>query len=86
MPTSPHGAYKPGTYVVQAVRQINPSDIKRLVKLLQTANEQYDEQEDNDEPTVEPAILRKTFPPCAPRNELNIADVLSTCNFLFRDG
>ncbi|WOO82294.1 ATP-dependent DNA helicase II subunit 1 [Vanrija pseudolonga] len=86
VPASPHGTYKPGTYVVQAVRQINPSDIKRLVKLLQTANEQYDEQEDSDEPTVEPPILRKTFPPCAPKNELNIADVLSTCNFLFRDG
>ncbi|KAL1412750.1 ATP-dependent DNA helicase II subunit 1 [Vanrija albida] len=86
VPVSPHGTYKPGTYVVQAVRQINPSDIKRLVKLLQTANEQYDKQEDNDEPTVEPPILRKTFPPCAPKNELNLADVLSTCNFLFRDG
>ncbi|TXT12925.1 hypothetical protein VHUM_01326 [Vanrija humicola] len=86
VPASPHGTYKPGTFVVQAVRQINPADIKRLVKILQTANEQYAEQEDNDEPTVEPPILRKTFPPCAPRNELNIADVLSTCNFLFRDG
>jgi ATP-dependent DNA helicase 2 subunit 1 len=80
------GNYKPGTYVVQALRQIVVEDIKRLFQLLETANQQYDEQSESDEPTVEPAILRETFPPIDSKDELNVADVFVTCNFLFRDG
>lgn len=53
---------------------------------METANEQYETQGDTDEPTVEPAILRETFPPSDPKSQLNVADMLVTCNFLFRDG
>lgn len=77
---------KPGTLVVQALRTINAEEIKRLIKLLETANNQYAEQDDDDQPTVEPPILRETYAPCDSKNEMNVADVLVTCNFLFRDG
>ena len=40
---------------------------------------------DEDSETDEPAIFRDTFPACKEGEELNIADVMVTCNFLFRD-
>ena len=54
---------------------------------METANEQYlaHLEEDEDVKTVQPEILTKTFPPCPKDKELNIADVLVTCNFIFRD-
>lgn len=75
--------YKPGTHVLQPLQQINAEQIKKLIKLVDLAEEQYAAQEDPDEPTIEPPILRETFPPAT--TELNVADVLVTCNFLFRD-
>jgi ATP-dependent DNA helicase 2 subunit 1 len=51
---------------------------------LEEANEQYNSQGE-DEETIEPEALREAFPPCTKMEELNIADVLVTCNFLFRD-
>ena len=51
---------------------------------MEDVDEQYQAQEEDDE-TVEPAALREAFPPCDKKEELNIADVLVTCNFLFRD-
>jgi ATP-dependent DNA helicase 2 subunit 1 len=53
---------------------------------METANNQYlqdDGQEDT--PTTQPTILGETFPPCDKDKELNIAEVLVTCNFIFRD-
>lgn len=81
------GNYKPGTFVFQNLRTINAEEIKKVIKLLQEADEQYNEQaeEDEDAETVEPSILKEVFPPCKAEDELNIADVLVTCNFLFRD-
>lgn len=67
------------------MRQISAEEIKRLIQILRTADEQYAEQADDDEPTVEPAILRESFPPRDKKHELNPADVLTTCKFVFRD-
>ena len=50
-----------------------------MVKLQKTAQDEYEEDEG------QPSILGETFPPCQQGDELNIADVLVTCNFLFRD-
>lgn len=71
---------------MQALRQISAEEIKRLIQILQTADEQYAEQGDGEEPTVEPPILRESCPPRSPKLELNPADVLTTCKFVFRDG
>jgi hypothetical protein len=38
-----------------------------------------------DSTAVQPAVLGETFPPCSKDKELNIAEVLVTCNFIFRD-
>lgn len=85
-PSSSQGNYKPGTQVYQNLRPINAEEIKRIVKLLEIAKDQYDSQGDNeDAETTQPEVLRETFPPCRKGEELNIADVLVTCNFLFRD-
>lgn len=61
--------------------------MKRLAKLMQTAKEQYEAQGDDEAvETTEPEILRETFPPIEMSHEMNIANVIQTCNFLFRDG
>lgn len=54
---------------------------------MEAANEEYlaHMEEDEDIKTVQPEILTETFPPCSTDKELNIADVLVTCNFIFRD-
>ena len=55
---------------------------------MEAANEQYlshMESDDEDTKTVQPEILSETFPPCPKDKELNVADVLVTCNFIFRD-
>lgn len=39
----------------------------------------------DEEAEEEPAILKETFPSAKKGDEMNIADVLVTCNFLFRD-
>lgn len=81
------GNYQPGNYVFQTLRTINAEEMKRLVKLMQTAKEQYEAQDDDETvETTEPEILRKTFPPIEESHEMNIANVIQTCNFLFRDG
>ncbi|WVW86165.1 hypothetical protein I302_108206 [Kwoniella bestiolae CBS 10118] len=85
-PSSSQASYKPGTQVYQNLRTINAEEIKRIVKLMESAKEQYDSQkQDQDVETIQPEIFGKTFPPCDKKEELNIADVLVTCNFLFRD-
>jgi ATP-dependent DNA helicase 2 subunit 1 len=72
--SSSSGNYKPGTYVYQALQTINAEEIKKVIKLMETAN-----------PALQPAILGETFPACGKDKELNIAEVLVTCNFIFRD-
>ncbi|WWC64593.1 uncharacterized protein I303_107204 [Kwoniella dejecticola CBS 10117] len=85
-PSSSQASYKPGTQVYQNLRTINAEEIKRIVKLLEKAKDEYDAQkEDDGHKTVQSEILGVTFPPCDKEEELNIADVLVTCNFLFRD-
>ena len=80
------GNYKPGTLVYQPLNTINAEEMKRIIKLVQVAQSEYDQMRDADEEeTVQPKILSKTFPPAKDGEELNIADVLVTCNFLFRD-
>ena len=70
----------------QSLRTINAEEIKRMIKLMERAEHEYSEQSsDEDVPTEEPPILKETFAPCKKGDELNIADVLVTCNFLFRD-
>ncbi|WWD19602.1 hypothetical protein CI109_104064 [Kwoniella shandongensis] len=85
-PSSSTGNYKPGTHVYQSLRTINAEEIKRIVKLMEVAKDQYDNQEpDEDVETTQPEVFGETFPSCSKKEELNIADVLVTCNFLFRD-
>jgi ATP-dependent DNA helicase 2 subunit 1 len=53
---------------------------------MEAANSQYLQDDgDEDTPAKQPEILSKTFPPCSKDKELNIAEVLVTCNFIFRD-
>ena len=55
---------------------------------MEAANEQYLshlQSDDEDTKTVQPEILSETFTPCPKDKELNVADVLVTCNFIFRD-
>ncbi|KIR62445.1 ATP-dependent DNA helicase II subunit 1 [Cryptococcus bacillisporus CA1873] len=81
------GNYQPGNFVFQTLRTINAEEMKRLAKLMQTAKEQYEAQGDDEAvETTEPEILRETFPPIEESHEMNIANVIQTCNFLFRDG
>lgn len=80
------GNYKPGTLVYQNLRTINAEEIKKVIKLLEVADEEYAEaQESQKGKTTELKALMEAFPPCEESDELNIADVLVTCNFLFRD-
>ncbi|KAK6909437.1 hypothetical protein I203_103455 [Kwoniella mangroviensis CBS 8507] len=86
IPSSSQASYKPGTQVYQNLRTINAEEIKRIVKLMERAKDQYDAQgKDEDVKTEEPEVFSETFPPCDKSEEMNIADVLVTCNFLFRD-
>jgi ATP-dependent DNA helicase 2 subunit 1 len=62
---------------------INAEEIKKIIKLVEAVQEQHDEMDEED--TAEPAILGETFPPAKQGDMLNIADVLATCNFMFRD-
>lgn len=50
---------------------------------METANEQWTNSEEED--NVQPEVISGTFPACKEGEELNIADVLVTCNFIFRD-
>ncbi|KLT41005.1 SPOC domain-like protein [Cutaneotrichosporon oleaginosum] len=84
-PPSGNGSVRDGTYVVQPLRTISAEEIKRLIKLLERANDEYAEQEDGDAPTVEPTVLRENFPPVALKDELNTAGVFQACMYLFRD-
>ncbi|WVQ67007.1 uncharacterized protein L199_005199 [Kwoniella botswanensis] len=85
-PSSSQASYKPGTQVYQNLRTINAEEIKRIVKLMERAKDQYDAQgKDEDVKTEQPEVFSETFPPCDQSEEMNIADVLVTCNFLFRD-
>lgn len=79
---------KPGNGIVtvQKLRQISAEDIKRIYKIVQQANAEYDQQSETDEETVEPPILRKLFPPRPADDEVNIANVFTDSNHLFRDG
>ncbi|KAI9634077.1 SPOC like C-terminal domain-containing protein [Dioszegia hungarica] len=77
------GNYKPGTLVYQNLRTINAEEIKKIIKLVEQADEEYREMDEEAE--EEPAILKETFPSAKKGDEMNIADVLVTCNFLFRD-
>jgi ATP-dependent DNA helicase 2 subunit 1 len=52
---------------------------------MERANEQYLNDDGEDSTAVQPAVLGETFPPCSKDKELNIAEVLVTCNFIFRD-
>lgn len=53
---------------------------------MEQADDEFAEApEDEDGETKEPQALMDAFPPCKGADELNIADVLVTCNFLFRD-
>ena len=63
---------------------INAEEIKRIIKLKERYDAEYSSQEE-DEETVQPPCIAEEIPPCKPGEELNIADVLVTCNFLFRD-
>ncbi len=82
--SSGSGNYKPGTHVYQPLRTINAEEIKRIVRLQKSAAEEYESQDIDDE-AVQPSVLSEAFPSCREGDELNIADVLVTCNFLFRD-
>ncbi|KAK4689603.1 ATP-dependent DNA helicase 2 subunit 1, partial [Tremellales sp. Uapishka_1] len=79
------GDQKPGTLVFSPIRTINAEEIKRVIKLLQKAEAEYQDQNEDDPKTVQPPFLGTTFPPCSKEDELNVADVFRTCNFLFRD-
>lgn len=63
---------------------INAEEIKKIIKLVEAVQEQYDDMDDDSTP-IEPEILAETFPPAKDGDMLNIADVLATCNFMFRD-
>jgi len=52
---------------------------------MEKANEQYLQDDSEETLTTQPQILGETFPPCSKDKELNIAEVLVTCNFIFRD-
>lgn len=75
-----------GILKFQELRQISAEDIKRIYKIVEQANAQYDQQSESDDETVEPAILRELFPPRPASDEVNIANVFTECNHVFRDG
>ncbi|ORY33453.1 SPOC like C-terminal domain-containing protein [Naematelia encephala] len=83
--SSSSGNYKPGTHIYQPLTTINAEEIKKIIKLVERARDEYTAQEEEEGKTRQPEVLGETFPPCKEGDELNIADVLVTCNFLFRD-
>ena len=58
--------------------------MKKVIKLVEAAQGEYEAHDEDDE-TVQPSILAEQFPSAEDGDELNVADVLVTCNFLFRD-
>lgn len=84
--SSDGGNYKPGTMVYQPLRTINAEEMKRIIRLNEKVQGQYEAQDgDENTPSVQPKALSEAFPPASQGEELNVADVLVTCNFLFRD-
>ena len=84
--SSDGGSYKPGTMVYQPLRTINAEEMKKIIKLNERVQSEYEAQHDDENtPSVQPAALAEAFPPANKGEELNVADVLVTCNFLFRD-
>lgn len=72
--------------VYQPLRTISAEEMKKVIKLVEAADEEYRGQDENaDIETVQPEVLTTTFPPAKEGDQLNVADVLVTCNFLFRD-
>jgi ATP-dependent DNA helicase 2 subunit 1 len=72
--------------VYQPLRTINAEEMKRIIKLNERVQSQYEAQSGDDStPSIQPAALSEVFPPANEGEELNVADVLVTCNFLFRD-
>jgi len=72
--------------VYQPLRTINAEEMKKVIKLVEAAQDQYQAQEeDEDKVTTQPQAISEAFPAADETSELNIADVLVTCNFLFRD-
>ncbi|BEI96575.1 hypothetical protein CcaverHIS631_0201640 [Cutaneotrichosporon cavernicola] len=84
-PLSDNGSVRDGTYVVQSLRTISAEEIKRLIKLLEQANDEYAAEDDEDAPTTEPTVLRDNFPAIPAKDELNTAGVFQACMYLFRD-
>lgn len=75
-----------GIQLFQQLRQISAEEIRRIYKIVEQANAQYDQQSESNDDTVEPAILRQLFPPRPVDDEVNIANVFTECNHHFRDG
>ncbi|RSH91860.1 ATP-dependent DNA helicase II subunit 1 [Saitozyma podzolica] len=76
----------PGTLVYQSLRMINAEEIKRIIKLVEAVQAEYDAQDgDEDVKTVEPDTLKQEFPARKKAQELNTTEVLRTCNTVFRD-
>ena len=71
--------------VYQPLRTINAEEMKKVIKLVEAAQDQYRAQEEDDAVTTQPQAISEAFPAADETAELNIADVLVTCNFLFRD-
>ncbi|GFZ48712.1 ATP-dependent DNA helicase II subunit 1 [Saitozyma sp. JCM 24511] len=76
----------PGTLVYQNLRMINAEEIKRIIKLVEAVQAEYEAQDgDEDAKTVEPDTLKQEFPARKKAQELNTTEVLRTCNTVFRD-
>ncbi|WVQ74248.1 hypothetical protein IAR50_003845 [Cryptococcus sp. DSM 104548] len=83
--TDSTGNHETGTLVYQSLRTINAEEMRKLAQLMSAANEEYENQNPKEK-SQEPEILGETFQPIAKSEEMNMANVLRTCNFLFRDG
>lgn len=76
----------PGTLVYQNLRMINAEEIKRIIKLVEAVQAEYEAQDvDEDVKTIEPDTLKEEFPARKKGQELNTTEVLRTCNTVFRD-
>lgn len=65
---------------------INAEEIKRIIKLVEAVQAEYEAQDgDEDAKTVEPDTLKQEFPARKKAQELNTTEVLRTCNTVFRD-
>ncbi|ODN73262.1 hypothetical protein L202_07815 [Cryptococcus amylolentus CBS 6039] len=83
--TESPGNHETGTFAYQSLRTINAEEMKKLVQLMAAAKEEYENQNPKED-SQEPEILGETFRPIAKSEEMNIANVLRACMFLFRDG